>query len=276
MLLGSSMLCALLSHAGLLFGAWQSFKVLKPRVGGSGGGIGSARGMGGAGAGAGAGASRAAPSSPPSLRRFSSPPLPPASPLHRSSSLAALGSSGAHILAASYDEEAGKAMLAYWAVLSSLAAYEWLGEWALSWLPLYFEAKACVLLWLIAGVAARCMGITRAGAALPRLPGAAARGAGRSSLGGRGTDAVLDRGLNGAVVLFTSLLHPAMHRLDAMLERVVMPRLAEWGARCVRSAGRSGSRACVLAHTVRLPTHPFRAPHFAPSTTNAEPCAACP
>ena len=251
MLLGSSLLCQLLRHGGLLFGAWQTFKVLKPRLPAApSSSSSSARSPGLRRA-----VSLGVRSPPSSALGVRSPPgasaLGVRSPPAPSAPLGGGGASEAHrkILAASYDDEAGKAMLAYWAVLSALAVYEWTGEWALSWVPLYFEAKAAVLLWLVAGVAARCMGLHAFHASLPKFSGAALpqRGArGRraagggggagdgAGAGGGGGDAPVTlsaRGLDGAVVLFSSALHPAMAWGDRMLDKVVLPRCATWAAR---------------------------------------------
>jgi hypothetical protein len=48
-----------------------------------------------------------------------------------------------------YDFASGETMLQYWAVLSFLFIYEQYGEWAVFWLPLYYEAKMLLLLALL-------------------------------------------------------------------------------------------------------------------------------
>lgn len=128
--------------------------------------------------------------------------------------------------------------------------YEWAGEWALRWLPLYFEAKAALLLWLVGGVAAACLGVGRAplsphhhrgsggggssggfsllSRSLLRGPGAPPASAPSSSQrgGGGGVTPPPPLSLDAARVLFTSLLHPAMTRVDALLDGVLAPALA--------------------------------------------------
>jgi hypothetical protein len=292
-----------------VLGAWQTFKVLKPRRGDGGAWAGLAPiGEGGDVASDGGGGSDAgAPRRRPALGAGSAGRPGPvgrgagagsssgaSSAMSRRQSV--LESSG-RVIAASYDDAAGEGLLAYWAVLSALggewaeeetaawclcsrahrpvhqracsdsssllsslaishplypcprAVYEWAGEWALRWLPLYFEAKAALLAWLVGGVAAACLGVGRAplspqahrsngggfsllSRSLLRGPGAplpsassSLRGGGGGG-GGGGVASPPPLSLDAARVLFTSLLHPAMARCDALLDGVLAPAVA--------------------------------------------------
>ena len=202
----------------------------------------------------------------------------------RRRTILSLGAS-ARLVSATYDEAAGESMLAYWSLLSALSVYEWLLEWALCWLPLYYEVKVALLLWLIAGVGARCLGLVRQSSGLgatvhERISSSSAAPSSRdgnnsgsessssstltkragflssSSLAGlrdgstnsSRSNGSVGLGLDGARVLFTSLLHPAMVRLDAFIHTSLAPAAARGLTRAALALPLSPSFLSSLTH----------------------------
>jgi receptor expression-enhancing protein 5/6 len=47
------------------------------------------------------------------------------------------------------EEQKRKAALQFWAVWSALSLFDRYVEWVLSWIPLYFECKLALLVWLL-------------------------------------------------------------------------------------------------------------------------------
>lgn len=123
-------------------------------------------------------------------------------------------------------------MLAYWAVLAFLSIYESTMEWAVAWVPLYYEAKVALLAWLVTGVAARCLGLAKATSPDPAAHSPLSWGSGSWLSQGlqndesRSSSVVRRWGLDGARFLFTKVLHPALLRVDSLLVTRAAPIVA--------------------------------------------------